>query len=309
MLDIALVGTGGMMPLPNRYLASLLIRSNGQMVLVDCGEGTQVSLKLLGWGFKNIGVICVTHFHADHVSGLPGLLLTIGNSGREEPMTIVGPPGIGSVVAGLCVITPELPYNINIIEIPKTGTDEPLNLAGLEVRALPLDHRMTCLGYSFYLKRIGKFDIDKAKKLDLPVQFWSLLQKGETIEHNGKIYTPDMVLGDTRRGIKLCYITDTRPTLDIPAFAENSDLFICEGMIGDEERYDRIKAHKHMIFREAAELALEANAAELWLTHFSPAMTNPQEFLQNARKVYVNSHIGKDRMTKTILFHETEEIY
>jgi len=112
MLDVALLGTGGMMPLPNRFLTSMLCRVNGLMLLVDCGEGTQITLQKLGWGFKNIDAIAITHFHADHISGLPGILLAMGNADREDPLLMLGPPRLAHVVQSLRVIVPELPFEI-----------------------------------------------------------------------------------------------------------------------------------------------------------------------------------------------------
>ena len=121
MLEVNLLGTGGMVPLPGRFLTSLLVRYEGTAILIDCGEGTQVAIREQGLGFKQIAVICLTHFHADHVAGLPGLLLTIGNAGRADPLMIVGPAHVGEVVQCLCVIAPQLPYELRFAEIGKEG--------------------------------------------------------------------------------------------------------------------------------------------------------------------------------------------
>lgn len=304
MIDIALVGTGGMMPLPNRFLTSLLCRCNGNMLLIDCGEGTQVSLKTLGWGFKSINTICFTHYHADHISGLPGLLLTIGNSGRTEPLTLIGPPGLVSVVKGLTVIAQDIPFPLDYKEI--APADIPVNLLAdeISVSILPVKHRTVCYGYSLSLKRIGKFDLERAKQLPIPVKYWSFLQKGQVVTHEGVTYTPDMVLGDERKGIKISYITDSRPTVKMADFVRDSDLFICEGLYGDYEKIDKVKEHGHMVFQEAAAIASDGAVKELWLTHFSPALVNPGEFIPEIRRIFPNVIAGKDRMSKTILFEE-----
>jgi ribonuclease Z len=303
VIDIALIGTGGMIPLENRYLTSMAARLNGSMLLIDCGEGTQVTLKQLGWGFKNLDYICITHFHADHIAGLPGLLLTVGNSGRTEPLIIVGFIGIRNVVNHLRVIAPELPFEVKFIELPPV--EKTVELGEYNLSVLPLDHRIYCFGYSLNINRIGKFDAERAKQQEIPVKLWSKLQNGETIKENGKKYTPDMVLGPARKGIKVSYITDTRPTNSMPEFIRGSDLFICEGLYGDDEKKEKAEDHMHMVFSEAADLAERGEVKELWLTHYSPAMTNPEEYIDTARNIFPNTKIGYDRMTATILFEDS----
>ena len=303
MLDIALVGTGGMMPLPTRYLSSLLIRYEGRMMLIDCGEGTQVSARQVGWGFKNIDCICLTHFHADHVAGLPGLLLTIGGSGREEAITIVGPPGVAHIVSSICTIAPEIPFPIDFIEVPyggKKGICIPLTQFVLS--ALPADHNCPCFAYRVDIKRKGKFNLQAAQALGLPRQLWNPLQKGRNVEHDGRIYTPDMVLGESRRGLSIAYCTDSRPPRNMANFIKDCDLFICEGHYGEDDKIDKAKKHKHMVFSEAARLARDGGISRLWLTHFSPAMPNPEEFIDNARCIFAESYVGYDRMTDTLEF-------
>ncbi|HEY8889290.1 MAG TPA: ribonuclease Z [Clostridium sp.] len=314
MVDLALLGCGGGMPIPQRYLSSLLISYKGRKILMDCGEGTQVSMKILGWGFKSIDVICITHGHADHVLGLPGILLTIGNSGRRSPITIIGPKGITDIVKGLTVVAPYLPYELNILEDPQepvkiqTSLNYDNSSVGefndLIISTLELEHSTDCLGYSLYFNRKPKFDIESATKNEIPKKFWSRLQKNEIINEQGKTYFPDMVMGKERRGIKISFITDTRPIPKITIFIKSSDLFICEGTYGNEDDIEKAIKNKHMTFSEAAELALEGHVQELLLTHFSPSMLSPEEYTDRAEGIFKNSIIGSDRFIKTMSFKD-----
>lgn len=302
MIDVCLLGTGGMMPLPYRALTSLMLRYNGMNVLVDCGEGTQVSIKQQGWSVKPIDVICFTHFHADHISGLPGLLLTLGNAERKEPVTMIGPKRLEKIVNALRMIAPELPFPIQFIELEEDEQSFCFN--GLKINAFRVNHNITCYGYSFELDRVGKFDVERAKELEVPMMYWNRLQKGESIKTDEKIFTPDMVLGPARKGIKLTYCTDSRPTKGIVKNAMGSDLFICEGMYGEPEKESKAKEYKHMTFYEAAQMAKEADVQELWLTHFSPSLAYPQNYEDKVKKIFENTIIPKDRKSTTLLFEE-----
>ena len=301
MIDIALLGCGGMMPLPKRFLTSMFARLNGRFALIDCGEGTQVTLKMLGWGFKNIDVIMFTHFHADHIAGLPGLLLTIGNSGRTEPLTLIGPKGLETVVNGLTIVAREIPFSLDFIELD--GSRE-FEISGFKIKSLPVEHRTTCYAYTLEVDRPGKFDLERATALNIPKNMWSYLQRGENVEFEGQVYTPDMVMGKGRRGIKIAYCTDSRPVEALPEFVNGADLFICEGIYGDNEKIDKAKEYKHMLFSEAAKIAKAANVKQMWLTHYSPSLTDPSEFLQNATDIFPGTQLGYDRKTETIRFEE-----
>ncbi len=302
MLDVCLLGTGGMMPLPNRWLTSLMLRHNGSNMLIDCGEGTQISIRQKGWSFKPIDVICFTHYHGDHIGGLPGLLLTIGNSDRREPITLVGPKGLERVVKGLRVIAPELPFELEFVELNEQY--HTLQVKGYEIEAYKLNHNVTCYGYNVNINRQGKFLVEKAKELGLPVQYWNTLQKGGSVSYQDVEYGPEAVLGSPRKGIKLSYCTDTRPVKNIETYAKDADLFICEGMYADEEKENRATEYKHMTFEEAASLASKANVQELWLTHFSPSLVRPKDYVHVAKKYFENTRVGKDRMSTTLKFEE-----
>ena len=305
MLDICLVGTGGMMPLPRRWLTALMTRYNGSSLLIDCGEGTQVAIKEKGWSFKPIDVICFTHYHGDHISGLPGLLLTMGNADRKEPLTLIGPRGLERVVNALRVIAPELPFDIKFIEI--TQPEQVIELNGYRITAFKVNHNVVCYGYTLEILRQGKFSAERAKEQEIPLKFWNPLQKGQTIEAEGKIYTPDMVLGPERKGIKLTYTTDTRPTDSILKNAVDSDLFICEGMYGEDDKADKAKGYKHMTFREAAVLARNANVQEMWLTHYSPSLVRPDDYMDKVREIFPNAFPGKDGKSVELNFEDEKQ--
>ena len=305
MLDICLVGTGGMMPLPRRWLTALMTRYNGSSLLIDCGEGTQVAIKEKGWSFKPIDVICFTHYHGDHISGLPGLLLTMGNADRKEPLTLIGPRGLERVVNALRVIAPELPFDIKFIEI--TQPEQVIELNGYRITAFKVNHNVVCYGYTLEILRQGKFYAERAKEEEIPLKFWNPLQKGQTIEAEGKIYTPDMVLGPERKGIKLTYTTDTRPTDSILKNAADSDLFICEGMYGEDDKADKAKGYKHMTFREAAVLARNANVQEMWLTHYSPSLVRPDDYMDKVREIFPNAFPGKDGKSVELNFEDEKQ--
>jgi len=302
MLDVCLLGSGGMMPLPYRWLTSLMTRYNGSNLLIDCGEGTQIAIKEKGWVFKPIDVICFTHYHADHISGLPGLLLTMGNSDRTEPVTLIGPKGLERIVSALRTIAPELPFEVKYIELQEA--QEHFEINGYEITAFRVNHNVICYGYSIEISRAGKFNVEKAKEQNIPMSSWSKLQKGESVESKGVTFTPEMVLGEPRKGIKLTYCTDTRPTNSIASHAKGADLFICEGMYGEPDKDAKAREYKHMTFVEAATLAKEAKVKELWLTHYSPSLVRPEEYMDSVTDIFPNAFPGKDKKSCELHFEE-----
>lgn len=290
------------MPLPNRFLTSMVARINGISILIDCGEGTQIALRRAGLSSKPIGIMCITHFHADHISGLPGMLLTMGNAERTEPLTIIGPKGLNRVVSSLRVIAPELPFEVECREIE--GTEDVFDFGEFKLEAFRVSHNVLCYGYSIVVDRKGKFDQEAAMKLPIERRYWGRLQNGETIEVDGITYTPDMVMGPDRKGIRVTYATDTRPVPAITQHAVCADLLICEGMYGEPDKQQKAIEHKHMTFAEAAGIAAVAKPKQVWLTHFSPSLIRPDEYLDEIKKVFPYIEVGKDGKNIDINFED-----
>lgn len=303
MLDICLVGTGGMKPLPNRWLTSLYAKSDGHAILIDCGEGTQIALSESGCNLKPIDVICITHFHADHIAGLPGLLLSMGNSDRTDPITICGPTGLYNILDGILSIAPDLPFDIMVSEV-EANDQHTLETGPITVTSFPVAHRIPCLGYKISVHRKGRFNPEKAKELNIPVKAWSLLQNGLSVKVGESLISPQLVLGPNRKGLSVVYSTDTRPLAEIARQGQGSDLMILEGIYPNNDKLEKAKMWGHMTFLEAAELAKSANTKELWLTHYSPSLVNPEEEISNAREIFPNSFPGFDGKKATLNFLE-----
>ena len=295
MLDLALVGTGGMLPMPNRWLSSVLIRYKSRLVLFDCGEGTQIRLQALGWGIKNIDLILISHVHGDHIIGLPGLLLTQGNSGRTEPLQILGPPGVGAVIEGLRVAAPYLPFEVRVREMTPSDC---VALDELQVTSAEGEHHVPCLGYRLHLPRAPRFLPERARALGVALEDWKRLQRGERV---GDI-APSRVMGPSRAGLAMGLVTDTRPTEALRQLVQNVDLLVSEATFGSNDDQQRAVERKHMTFQEAAELARSAKAKRLLLTHFSPALTEPEEFTTNATEIFPETVVGRDHLTLSLPF-------
>lgn len=302
MLDLILLGTGGGMPMPKRHLSSMLVACNGRKILIDCGEGTQVSMRKFQTGYRSLDIILLTHFHGDHTFGLPGLLATLGNSDRVEPITIIGPKGLMKIMESVINLLGYLPYDLKIIESPKSRLDFKLGSQIISISTMDLNHSSPCLGYQLYLPRDGKFHRERAEDYKIPVKFWSRLQKGEIIHHEGKSYEPSMVLGEERKGVKLSYVTDTRPSDEIIDFVKDSDFFVCEGTYGDSSDLEKAIKNTHMTFEEAANLAKKANVDKLLLTHFSPSMDEPKQYENEATNIFENTIIGYDGYRESLFY-------
>ncbi len=305
MLECCTLGTGGTLPLADRALSSLYVRTNGRSMLIDCGEGTQVGIRKLGWGFRCIEDILLTHFHGDHCTGLAGLLLSLEKAGKTETLHIWGPKGLKRVVEGLCVIVPPLSFPVLLHELPPEGGG--IEAVGLQIQAFPVDHGgIPCYGYRMTLPRKNEFSPEKARSLGVPVTEWKKLQEGGTVRSGGRKIRPEEVTGAPRKGITVVFSTDTRPCETLSNFTKDADLLILEGMYADEEKMPQALKNHHMLFREAAEIAREAEPAALLLTHFSTSLEDPESGLQNARDVFEKTWTARDGEIVTLRYPAEE---
>lgn len=290
-----------MLPLPGRHLSSLLLRYSGRLLLCDCGEGTQVAMRRVGWGFKALDGLLLSHLHADHVGGVLGVLLMAMQSGRDEPMTVYGPPSTVQALQGLCCVMPTPPFEVRVQELQG---GERFQIGDLHVSCAAGDHGVPVLGYRLDLARAPRFDATRAARLGLPRPLWNRIQHGETVEHDGRRYVPADLLGPPRPGLSIAYITDTRPLPAHVTLARDCDLLVCEGTYGDPADSERAAAHHHMTFGEAANLAAAARVRRLWLTHFGPALTDPHRWADTARDRFAATDIGFDGMTTSVRFRD-----
>ena len=306
MLECCTLGTGGTLPLADRALSSLYVRQNGRGILIDCGEGTQIGIRKLGWGFRCIEDVLLTHFHGDHCTGLPGLLLSLEKAGKTETLHIWGPKGLKRVVEGLCVIVPPLNYTVLLHELPSEGLE--FEAIGLQIRAFPVDHGgIPCYGYRMTLPRKNVFSAEKAMQIGVPVKEWKKLQEGESVRLGGRKIRPEDVLGEPRKGITVVFSTDTRPCETLIKYAKNTDLLILEGMYGDEEKRPQALKNHHMLFSEAAEIARDAEPAALLLTHFSTSLEDPERYLETVRDIFANTWTAKDGEIVTLRYPAEKE--
>ena len=298
MPEICLLGTGGMLPLKNRFLTSLYAEYNGKAVLIDCGECTQVALAQHGLKMSHIETILITHSHADHITGLPGLLLSIGNCSRTESLDIYVPASAEKMINNLISVCGLLPYAVNVHTLPDRSptafTAEKIDPM-LMVSTIPLEHSVNCIGYRLTLARKPVFAPEKAKQLEIPVKYWKTLHSGTTVTlDDGRTFSPTDVTRENRPPITVTYTTDTLPIPEIADFARNSDLFICEGMYGDTAKKQAMNEKGHMLMQDACNLALQANAKKLWLTHYSPAETEPALYEQELKEIFPEVTVSND---------------
>ena len=308
MIDITLLGTSALVPLPDRALTAVALTCSGHTILFDCGEGTQTAARKAGVSLMKADMIALTHYHGDHIFGLPGLLQTMCCLGRTEKLYITGPAGLREELSPILKLAGWMSYEIELIQLPDQG----LRLEELakgwpseaKLTSFKTEHRVPSQGYCFTLGRAGKFMPQKAKELGVPMNQWGLLQKGQSVQVGEAVIRPEQVLGEPRKGLKFVFSGDTAACGGLTAAAEGADLLISEATYGENEQAELAVDHGHMNFAQAASIARQANVKRLWLAHYSQMIEDPQAYLQNAAGIFANAVCGQDGMSTTLQFEK-----
>ena len=311
MLEIVLLGCGATMPAPDRALSAAVLRCAGRGILFDCGEGTQSALRREKLSPVKLDLIALSHYHGDHIFGLPGLLQTMGCLNRTEPLYLAGPEGLQRVAALMLALSGPLPYPVRLLPL---GAGESLPLrslhpawpAGAALSAFATEHRVESLGYRFTLPRPGRFQPERAKALGIPVQLWGRLQRQpeEAITLEGREIFGRDLLGPERRGLCLVFSGDTRPCDALREAARGADLLIHDATYPDDSQAEEAALWGHSSFLQAAALAREAGVRRLWLTHYSQALRQPENYLDGARAIFPNTECGRDGLRLSLRFEE-----
>ncbi len=308
MIDVTVLGTAALMPIPERALSSALLRCSGRSILFDCGEGTQTAARRAGVSLMKTDVIAITHYHGDHIFGIPGLLQTMSVMGRTDRLYITGPGNIARELAPILRLAGPLAYEISLFTLPDSGMRLseliPGWREGARLTPFKTDHRVASRGYSFTLSRAGKFLPERALELHVPQNQWKLLQGGEAVTVGDRTVEPAEVLGPPRKGLKVSFTGDTAYCAGLVEGARDADLLISDATYGDDAQAQAAADYGHMTFSLAARAAREANVRELWLTHFSQMMEDPEVYLPAARGIFPNTLCAHDGMGVTLRFEE-----
>ena len=306
MIDITLIGTAALLPLPERALAAAHLACGGHSILFDCGEGTQTAARRAGVSLMKTDMIALTHYHGDHVFGIPGLLQTMFSMGRTQPLYITGPEGLRQALAPILHLAGGIGFEVRFVDLPPEGLSLAELMHGWPFEAVltpfPTAHRVPSQGYAFTLGRAGKFLPERARALGVPVTLWGLLQKGRTVQTDGATVRPEQVMGPARKGLKFVFTGDTAPCDTLTDAAAGADLLICEATYGENEQAAQAAEYGHMTFAGAAQAAKAAGVKRLWLTHYSQMIEDPQAYLANAAEIFENTVCGRDGLSLTLRF-------
>lgn len=308
MIDVTLLGTAALMPLPDRALTAAALCCAGRGLLLDCGEGTQAAAGGAGVSLMNADVVALTHYHGDHIFGLPGLLQTLACQGRETPLTVVGPEGLEDAMEPILKLAGRLTFDVRLLRLPPEGLRlqraHPGWPEGALLSAFPTCHRVPSQGYVFKLQRSGRFMPERARALGVPVALWRRLQGGEAVEVDGGRILPEQVMGAARRGLKVVFTGDTSPCDAIASAARDADLLICEATFPSDDEAQLARERGHMTFSQAGEMAARAGARRLWLCHYSRRVADPQACVPLARAHFPGAVCGEDGMKLRLDFQE-----
>ncbi|MBO4422541.1 MAG: ribonuclease Z [Clostridia bacterium] len=308
MIDITLLGTSAMLPLPDRALTSAFLSCGGHSILFDCGEGTQTAARKAGVSLMKTDLIALTHYHGDHIFGLPGLLQTMLSMGRTEPLYITGPDGLTEALGPILTLAGPLPFEIIPAAIPGDGLELDKLIKGFKhgarLSSFETEHRVASCGYCFTLSRPGKFLPEKAEALNVPKTMYKQLQSGQTVEIGGAAVMPEQVLGAPRKGLKFVFSGDTAYCDTLVQAAEGADLTVFDATYAEDDQAQLAAEHGHMDFRTAAETAAKANVKRLWLAHYSQMIKEPEEYLDKVKEIFENVVCGRDGLSATLGFED-----
>lgn len=306
MVDVTLLGTSALLPLPERAETAAALTCAGRTILFDCGEGTQTAARKAGVSLMKADLIALTHYHGDHIFGLPGLLQSMGCAGRTQPLYITGPEGLREAMQPILELAGRTVYPIALTELPQGG----LRMADLNgawpeqarLTAFQTAHRVPSQGYAFTLGRAGRFLPDRARALGVPVSRWGLLQRGQSVSLGDAVIRPEQVLGAPRKGLKFVFSGDTAVCDALCDAAEGADLLIAEATYALDEQAEMAAERGHMTFSQAAGIAARAGVRTLWLAHYSQMIESPQAYLPIAQAVFPGAVCGEDGMAATLQF-------
>ncbi len=308
MIDITLLGTAALVPLPERSLTAALLSCEGHAILFDCGEGTQTAANRAGVSLMKADMIALTHYHGDHIFGMPGLLQTMCSLGRTETLYIAGPEGLEEAMAPILKLVGWTSYDIRLmtlapegLQLSELGTGWPMEA---KLTAFRTEHRVPSQGYCFTLSRAGRFMPQKARELGIPTNQWGLLQKGNPVRVGDVTIQPEQVVGEPRPGLKFVFSGDTAACDTLVTAAAEADLLICEATYGENDQAGLALEHGHMNFAQAASVAAQAHVKELWLAHYSQMIDDPQDCLQNAKDIFDHTVCGTDGMKTTLRYRK-----
>lgn len=304
-LTVTFLGTGGGVPSLERNLPCVAVQRQGELLLFDCGEAAQIQYRRAGLGFAPLRAIAITHLHGDHVTGLMGLLMSLGMADRTEPLELFGPPGLGDYLRwNKKALNTDFPYPVELRE--ESGPTVFLETEAYRLLAAPLHHRGLCLGFRLEERvRPGRFHLETARSLGVPPgPLFGVLQRGESVAlENGRVIHPEDVLGPARPGAVLAYCTDTRPCAAAVELARGADLLIYEGTF-ESSRSAEARKKGHSTVADAAHVAAEAGARQLVITHLSPRYVNVEPLLKEARAIFPNTRIARDLAQYEVMHRE-----
>ena len=311
MLTVTLLGTAATLPRPDRALSCAVFSVSGRSILLDCGEGTQLALHRWHVNPMRVDLVALTHYHGDHILGLPGFLQTLSTMDRTQPLYITGPEeGHEPILAAILALADELPYPVHFLPMPAEGLAlhqlNPKWPLEATLTAFPTMHRIPSQGYRLHVGRMRRLYTDKAAAMGIPRHLWRVLQSGRSITLAGREIRPSSVCGPERLGLAAVFTGDTAPSEDVLTAARDADLLIMDATYAKEQYADKAALYGHSTFAQTAALASAARVKRLWLTHYSAMITDPQEHLPAARELFPRAECGLDGMSLTLTFREGE---